>query len=337
MRSILLRTFLMVAMGSTSFRRPRPSPVGAVGGSFRVTAARGPCGACGSAVSSSVVARPVNGPVRVPVCPPDGWARTVYDLDNHGIAGSADRLRDGGHTSTVRSAIPAATFITNAQRTRSSPAPPLPRRARAGPGARRRPASGSDWPRTPSTASRRPARRSASRAGRGFRPRRPAAPRPRPTCAASRWAGNKNFREREVGQFRAAVYRTVHNACLDYGRKELRHQRRAGGSLDERYEPDGGGGPVRRRPRPLRGGAPHRCRGGARGRGPPPAGREPRALGHRPGAQRQLPRRRARAHPPRAARRRRDRRAARHQHRQRVPAPPPRPDGTGEDPPCPPT
>ena len=59
MRSILLRTFLMVAMGSTSFRRPRPSPVGAVGGSFRVTAARGPCGACGSAVSWSVVARPV--------------------------------------------------------------------------------------------------------------------------------------------------------------------------------------------------------------------------------------------------------------------------------------
>ena len=31
MRSILLRTFLMVAMGSTSFRRPRPSPVGPLG------------------------------------------------------------------------------------------------------------------------------------------------------------------------------------------------------------------------------------------------------------------------------------------------------------------
>ena len=28
MRSILLQTFLMVAMESTSFRRPRPSPVG---------------------------------------------------------------------------------------------------------------------------------------------------------------------------------------------------------------------------------------------------------------------------------------------------------------------
>jgi len=56
-------------------------------------------------------------------------------------------------------------------------------------------------------------------------------------------AMGRSFREREVGQFRAAVYRTVHNACLDYGRKELRHQRRAGGSLDERYEPDGDAGP----------------------------------------------------------------------------------------------
>ena len=86
------------------------------------------------------------------------------------------------------------------------------------------------------------------------------------TCAAFRYAGGtglpptetgsaateaylrvvamgRNFREREIGQFRAAVYRTVHNACLDYGRKELRHQRRAGGSLDERYEPDGEAGP----------------------------------------------------------------------------------------------
>jgi RNA polymerase sigma factor (sigma-70 family) len=56
-------------------------------------------------------------------------------------------------------------------------------------------------------------------------------------------AMGRSFREREIGQFRAAVYTTVHNACLDYGRKELRHQRRAGGSLDERYEPDGEAGP----------------------------------------------------------------------------------------------
>ena len=56
-------------------------------------------------------------------------------------------------------------------------------------------------------------------------------------------AMGRSFREREVGQFRAAVYRTVHNACLDYGRKELRHQRRAAGSFDDRYEPDGEAGP----------------------------------------------------------------------------------------------
>ena len=52
-----------------------------------------------------------------------------------------------------------------------------------------------------------------------------------------------NFRERELGQFRAAVYRAVYNACLDYGRKELRHQRKAAGSLDATWEPGGEGGP----------------------------------------------------------------------------------------------
>jgi RNA polymerase sigma factor (sigma-70 family) len=51
------------------------------------------------------------------------------------------------------------------------------------------------------------------------------------------------FRERELGQFRAAVYRTVHNTCLDYGRRELRHQRRSAGSIDATYEPDGAAGP----------------------------------------------------------------------------------------------
>src|SRR3954468_14789174 len=51
------------------------------------------------------------------------------------------------------------------------------------------------------------------------------------------------FRERELGQFRAAVYRTVHNACLDYGRRELRHRRRSAGSLDERVGAGGGAGP----------------------------------------------------------------------------------------------
>jgi RNA polymerase sigma factor (sigma-70 family) len=52
-----------------------------------------------------------------------------------------------------------------------------------------------------------------------------------------------SFREREVGQYRAAVYRTVHNSCLDYGRRELRHQRRTAGSIDATYPPGGEGGP----------------------------------------------------------------------------------------------
>jgi RNA polymerase sigma factor (sigma-70 family) len=52
-----------------------------------------------------------------------------------------------------------------------------------------------------------------------------------------------NFRERELGQFRAAVARTVHNTCMDYGRRELRHKRHAAGSLDSTWEPDGEGGP----------------------------------------------------------------------------------------------
>jgi RNA polymerase sigma factor (sigma-70 family) len=51
------------------------------------------------------------------------------------------------------------------------------------------------------------------------------------------------FREREVGQFRAAVVRTVHNTCMDFGRKELRHQRHAAGSLDSTWEPEGDAGP----------------------------------------------------------------------------------------------
>src|SRR6185503_13888391 len=62
MRSILLQTFLMVVMGSTSFRRPASVSGRGRWGFIRVTAARGPGGACGSAVSLSVVARPVNRP-----------------------------------------------------------------------------------------------------------------------------------------------------------------------------------------------------------------------------------------------------------------------------------
>lgn len=51
------------------------------------------------------------------------------------------------------------------------------------------------------------------------------------------------FRERDIGQFSAALYRCVHNVCLDYGRKELRHARRTAGSIDQTFEPDGEAGP----------------------------------------------------------------------------------------------
>jgi RNA polymerase sigma factor (sigma-70 family) len=52
-----------------------------------------------------------------------------------------------------------------------------------------------------------------------------------------------NFRERELGQFRAALIRTVHHACMDFGRRELRHQRHIAGSLDSTWDTDGEGGP----------------------------------------------------------------------------------------------
>ncbi len=55
-----------------------------------------------------------------------------------------------------------------------------------------------------------------------------------------------SFRKREPGSYYAALYSCVHNACLDYGRKELRHQKRSKGSFDERYELDGEGGPYDR-------------------------------------------------------------------------------------------
>jgi RNA polymerase sigma factor (sigma-70 family) len=56
-------------------------------------------------------------------------------------------------------------------------------------------------------------------------------------------AMGRRFREHEVGQYQAAVYSVVHNTCLDYGRKELRHERRRAGSLDQTWEPGGEGGP----------------------------------------------------------------------------------------------
>jgi RNA polymerase sigma factor (sigma-70 family) len=56
-------------------------------------------------------------------------------------------------------------------------------------------------------------------------------------------AMSARFRKRELGRFYAALVTCVENACRDFGRKELRHQRRTAGSLDQRYEPDGDAGP----------------------------------------------------------------------------------------------
>lgn len=52
-----------------------------------------------------------------------------------------------------------------------------------------------------------------------------------------------SFRHREIGRFYAALVTCVQNSCKDFGRKELRHDRRAAGSVDARFEPDGEAGP----------------------------------------------------------------------------------------------
>jgi RNA polymerase sigma factor (sigma-70 family) len=51
------------------------------------------------------------------------------------------------------------------------------------------------------------------------------------------------FRKREPGRFYAALNTCVEKTCLDFGRKELRHQKRSAGSLDQRYEAGGDAGP----------------------------------------------------------------------------------------------
>jgi RNA polymerase sigma factor (sigma-70 family) len=56
-------------------------------------------------------------------------------------------------------------------------------------------------------------------------------------------AMSAGFRKREPGRYYAALNTLVEHTCLDFGRKELRHQKRAAGSLDQRYEPDGDAGP----------------------------------------------------------------------------------------------
>lgn len=52
-----------------------------------------------------------------------------------------------------------------------------------------------------------------------------------------------SFSALEPGRFYAALKTCVDHSCQDYGRKEFRHTRRAGGSVDQTYEPDGEAGP----------------------------------------------------------------------------------------------
>jgi len=52
-----------------------------------------------------------------------------------------------------------------------------------------------------------------------------------------------SFAGSALGQFRAALRQCVQHACLDHGRRELRHERRRAGSLDERYDSAADAGP----------------------------------------------------------------------------------------------
>ncbi|MDQ4049243.1 MAG: hypothetical protein M3131_07670 [Actinomycetota bacterium] len=52
-----------------------------------------------------------------------------------------------------------------------------------------------------------------------------------------------NFNARETGRFYAALVTCVQNSCRDFGRKELRHERRSAGSIDKTFEPGGEAGP----------------------------------------------------------------------------------------------
>lgn len=51
-----------------------------------------------------------------------------------------------------------------------------------------------------------------------------------------------NFRKQEIEAYYAALRECVFNACRDFGRKELRHQKHARGSIDDRFDPEGEAG-----------------------------------------------------------------------------------------------
>lgn len=81
-----------------------------------------------------------------------------------------------------------------------------------------------------------------------FSPGGPGIPRDEHGSAASEaflrvMAMSAGFRKRETGRFYAALATCVENACRDFGRKELRHQKRSAGSVDQRFEADGETGP----------------------------------------------------------------------------------------------
>ena len=52
-----------------------------------------------------------------------------------------------------------------------------------------------------------------------------------------------SFRNSEAGRFYAALVTCVQNACRDFGRKELRHEKHTAGSIDTPFEPGGEAGP----------------------------------------------------------------------------------------------
>ena len=56
-------------------------------------------------------------------------------------------------------------------------------------------------------------------------------------------AMGQGFRHREIGRFYAALVICVQNSCRDFGRRELRHDKRAAGSVDCTFDPGGEAGP----------------------------------------------------------------------------------------------
>ena len=55
-----------------------------------------------------------------------------------------------------------------------------------------------------------------------------------------------SFRAQEIEAFYAALLHTVQNSCMDFGRREFRHTKRTGGSLDQRFDPESEIGPYDR-------------------------------------------------------------------------------------------